>query len=68
MLLCTMPLSKSPHLVVPKLTYSQKLILFQKLYEAAWQLKKAGIKRQHQDWSQESINKALKEYFLYART
>jgi len=50
------------------LTYGQKWAEVVKLREMAYKLKKAAIKQQHPDWSEEEINKTVREIFLYAST
>ena len=46
----------------------KKLQLALDLYYSARELKAAGLKRQHPDWSTEKINQKVREIFLYART
>ncbi|MHA1370718.1 MAG: hypothetical protein ACTSRA_13540 [Promethearchaeota archaeon] len=46
----------------------QKLRLFLDLHECAWNLKAAGLRFQHPDWTEEQIQNKVKEIFLYART
>ena len=50
------------------MTPEQKLQVAFDLYYSAKELKAAGLKRQHPDWSAERINQVVKEIFLYART
>lgn len=46
----------------------QKLMLAVNLYQHARSLKAAGLRNQHPDWSEEEIQKKVKEIFLYATT
>jgi hypothetical protein len=46
----------------------QKLKLVLGLYHSAKKLKRAGLKTQHPDWSEEQIEQSVREIFLYAGT
>ncbi|HAO21433.1 MAG TPA: hypothetical protein DCQ37_13770 [Desulfobacteraceae bacterium] len=50
------------------MTPGQKLQLLSDLYNSAQKLKAAGLRKQHPDWSEEQIQKKVREIFLYART
>ncbi len=50
------------------MTPEQKLRVAFDLYYSAKQIKAAGLKRQHPDWSIKKINQKVREIFLYART
>ena len=50
------------------MTPEQKLRVALNLYCSAKELKAAGLKRQHPNWSTERINQKVREIFLYART
>ena len=50
------------------MTPEQKLQVAMGLYHSAKDLKAAGLKRQHPEWSTEKINQKVREIFLYART
>jgi hypothetical protein len=50
------------------MTPEKKLQVALDLYYSAKELKAAGLKRQHPDWSTEKINQKVREIFLYART
>ena len=54
--------------VYQKMTPGKKLQLAMDLYYAAKEIKAAGLKRQHPEWSTEKINQKVREIFLYART
>jgi hypothetical protein len=51
-----------------KLTPAQKWAEVNKLRKMAYDLKKAAIRQKHPDWSDDEVNKAVKEIFLYAST
>lgn len=46
----------------------QKLNIALRLYYSARELKGAGLRVKHPDWSEEMIRDKLREIFLYART
>jgi hypothetical protein len=50
------------------MTPEKKLQLALDLYYSAREIKAAGLKRQHPEWSTEKINQKVREIFLYART
>jgi len=50
------------------MTPEKKLQVALDLYHSAKELKAAGLRRQHPDWSTEKINQKVREIFLYART
>jgi hypothetical protein len=47
---------------------SQKLRIALRLYYSAWQLKEAGLRLHHPDWTEKEVQEKTKEIFLYART
>jgi len=47
---------------------SQKLRIALRLYCSAWQLKEAGLRLDHPDWTEKELQEKTKEIFLYART
>ena len=47
---------------------SQKVRIALRLYYSAWQLKEAGLRLHHPDWTQKELQEKTKEIFLYART
>ena len=47
---------------------AKKLRAALQLYHSARQLKAAGLRAQHPDWSDEEIQNEVREIFLYART
>ncbi len=42
----------------------RRLEIAQDLYETAWNIKKAGLRAQHPDWSQEQIAAKLRRVFV----
>ena len=46
----------------------QKLSVALRLYYAAKELKEAGLRVKHPDWSEEMIRDKIRKIFLYART
>lgn len=47
---------------------AQKLKAAEQLYWSARQLKAAALRAQHPGWSEEEIERAVREAFLYARS
>jgi hypothetical protein len=54
--------------ILRAMTPAQKLRAAQRLWESARQLKAAGLRMQHPDWTEEQIERAVREAFLYARS
>ena len=54
--------------IYQSMTPAQKLDVSIKLYQSAKTLKKAAIKKQLPEWSEEKIKKLVNEIFLYAGT
>jgi len=50
------------------MTPEKKLQLALDLYYSAREIKAAGLKRQHPEWSTKKINQKVRDIFLYART
>ena len=50
------------------MTPEKKLQVAMDLYYSAREIKAAGLKRQHPEWSSEKIDQKVREIFLYART
>jgi hypothetical protein len=50
------------------MTPEQKLRISMQLYWCARELKAAGLRRQHPEWTQKEIDQEVREIFLYART
>ncbi len=54
--------------ILRAMTPAQKLDAMQRIYNTARELKAAGLRMQHPDWTEDQIKAALREAFLYART
>jgi hypothetical protein len=54
--------------IYKSMTPAKKLAVSSKLYQTAKALKKAAIKNQHPDWSEEKIQELVNKIFLYGRT
>ena len=55
------------HQVLRAMSPTQKLRAAERLYYSARQLKKAALRAQHPDWTDEAIRQAVRNIFLYAR-
>jgi len=53
--------------IMRSLSPAQKLRAAEQLYYSARQLKAAALRAKHPDWSEETIQRAVREIFLYAR-
>jgi len=53
--------------VVQAMSPAQKLKAAERLYFSARQLKAAALRAQHPDWTDATIQHAVREVFLYAR-
>ena len=53
--------------VVQAMSPAQKLRAAERLYHSARQLKAAALRAKHPDWTDEAIQQAVREIFLYAR-
>lgn len=54
--------------IYKKMTPEQKFNILCGLYRQARELKTAGLRMQHPDWTEEQIQDAVREIFLHART
>jgi hypothetical protein len=59
------PLQKQ---IFQSMTPEEKLRNALRLYRSAWQLKTAALRHEHPDWTEEEIQKKVRETFLYAGT
>lgn len=50
------------------MTLAQKLRAAERLYWSARQLKAAALRAEHPDWTEEAIQHAVRQIFLYARS
>lgn len=51
-----------------RMTPAQKLCLAARFHHDARSLKAAGFRMLHSDWTDEQVDKAVREAFLYARS
>lgn len=54
--------------ILRAMTLEQKLRTATRLYWSARRLKAAALRAQHPDWTEEEIERAVREIFLYVRT
>jgi Rv0078B-related antitoxin len=54
--------------ILQAMTPAQKLRAAERLYWSARQLKAAALRAQHPDWTEEAIQQAVRQIFLYARS
>ena len=54
--------------ILRRMTPEQKLIAAFDLYNTARELKAAGLRMQHPDWTHDQIQKEVSRIFLHART
>jgi hypothetical protein len=61
-----------PHLIQTRIFQlmrpEEKLRLAERLYYSAREIKAAGLRLQHPEWSEEAVQKKVREIFLYAGT
>ncbi len=61
--------AKSTQLAIYKrMPYAEKYRQLLGLRAFAWSLKRAALKAEHSSWTDEQIEKKVREIFLYART
>ncbi|MFA6239757.1 MAG: hypothetical protein WC655_02435 [Candidatus Hydrogenedentales bacterium] len=53
--------------IIRAMTPDQKFDAMQRIYDSAKELKAAGLRMQHPDWTEEQVKAAVREAFLYAR-
>jgi hypothetical protein len=51
-----------------RMTPERRLVLAEQLYWTARELKAAGLRSQHSDWTQEQVAREVTRIFLHART
>jgi hypothetical protein len=54
--------------IIKAMSPTDKLRISGELYDLAWQLKSAGLRDQHPDWTDDEIFAGVRTIFLYART
>jgi len=50
--------------LIRAMTPGRRLEVARELYETAWQLKAAGLRREHPDWSENDVLAKLRRVFL----
>jgi len=53
--------------ILRRLTVAQKLDVMQALWRQAWDLKMAGVRRQHPSWTADQVTARVREIFRGAR-
>ena len=54
--------------IYKKMSSEDKWRRMQELWKTAWQVKQAGIKMLHPDWTQEQVEEKVRDIFIHART
>lgn len=54
--------------VLEAMSPAQKLRAAERLYWSARQLKAAALRAEHPDWTEEAVQQAVRQIFLYARS
>ena len=50
--------------IIRAMSPGRRLQVAQELYETAWQIKAAGLRREHPEWSEQSIFAKVRRVFL----
>ena len=50
--------------IIRTMSPGRRLEVARELYDAAWQIKAAGLRRQHPDWSEEFLLAKLRRVFV----
>lgn len=50
--------------IIRRMTPARRLDVARELYETAWQLKWAGVKRQHPEWHEQEVFAKVRRVFL----
>jgi hypothetical protein len=50
--------------LILRMTPGRRLQIAHELYETAWQIKEAGLRRQHPDWSSEAVLAKCRRVFV----
>ncbi len=51
-----------------RMSPGQKVKIAMELYDFAWKLKAQALRDQHPDWTEDQVQAATREIFLYARS
>lgn len=65
---CYLAMETELQKILQAMTPAQKLRAAERLYYSARQLKAAALRAQHPDWTEEAIQQAVRDIFLYARS
>ena len=49
--------------IIRKMTPAQKFAIARELYDTAWEIKRAALRQQHPDWSEEQVLARVKRIF-----
>ena len=49
--------------IIRKMTPAQKFAIAQELYDTAWEIKRAALRQQHSDWSEEQVLARVRRIF-----
>ncbi len=49
--------------IIRKMTPAQKFAIAQGLYDAAWEIKRAALRTQHPDWTEEQVLARVRRIF-----
>jgi hypothetical protein len=49
--------------IIRKMTPTQKLAIAGELYKTAWEIKRAALRQQHPDWSEEQVLTRVRRIF-----
>jgi len=53
--------------ILQAMSPAQKLRAAERLYYSARQLKAAALRQEHPDWTEEAVQRAVREIFLHGR-
>jgi hypothetical protein len=49
--------------IIRKMTSAQKFAIARGLYETAWEIKRAALRQQHPDWSEDQVQVRVRRIF-----
>ena len=61
-------MDKTQAQIFTKMSAEKKLEIATQLYYSARELKAAGLRQAHPDWSEKKVQEEVKKAFMYART
>jgi hypothetical protein len=62
------PMTPEEIRILRAMTPAQKLAAAEDMYRAARDIKAAALRQQHPDWSEEEVQRNVREIFLHGRT